>query len=199
MPRVSEAVGVGAIEFWCRRSAARARATFVFDWAQATNPSGDTGPYLQYTHARACSIIRKAHAANGPGLTQGRAQLNLLVEKEEVAVCKALEGFPKVIRQSAADYEQSLIATYVLELASAFGDFLNKHRVLDLGGGIEARTIGFGRCSARGVEKRHGVVGHGCAGRNVSRNRSSHFQCLGRLRAGDPGLCPLRGRQTGLS
>src|SRR5207248_4709184 len=73
----------------------------------------------------------KARDANGPGLAQDALNLSLLMWKEEVAVCKVLESFPKVVQQAAADYEPSLISTYLLDLASAFGDFLNKHRVLD--------------------------------------------------------------------
>lgn len=127
--RVSEAVGVGAVIYWVQ--ARRRASNFVFDWAQATDPTGDTGPYLQYTHARACSILRKWRDANGAGLSIGAAETSLLLEPEETAVCKVLEGFPNAIEQAAIDYEPSLISTYLLDLASAFGNFLNKHRVLD--------------------------------------------------------------------
>lgn len=127
--KVSEAVGVGAIIFWVQ--ARRRASNFVFDWALATDPSGDTGPYLQYTHARACSIQRKARAADGPGLTPKALNLSLLVEPEEVAVCRTLEAYDGVVHQAAIDFEPSLVATYLLELSSSFGNFLNKHRVLD--------------------------------------------------------------------
>ncbi len=126
---VAEKVGVGAIVFWVQ--ARRRASNFVFDWAQATDPSGDTGPYLQYTHARCCGILRKYRDANGPGLAQRPLDLTLLIEPEETAVCKLLESFPNAIQQAADAYEPSLIATYLLDLSSAFGNFLNKHRVLD--------------------------------------------------------------------
>ena len=127
--RVAEAVGVGAIVFWVQ--ARRRASNFVFDWAQATDPAGDTGPYLQYTHARCCGILRKCRDANGPGLSQRPLDLSLLIEPEETAVCKVLEGYPNAILQAAEANEPSLIATYLLDLASTFGNFLNKHRVLD--------------------------------------------------------------------
>jgi arginyl-tRNA synthetase len=126
MDAVAEAVGVGAIIYWIQ--ARRRMSNFVFDWQQATDPQGDTGPYLQYTHARACSILRKSGTAPAERLN---ADLALLVEPEEVAVIRALEALPKVLRQAANDYEPSLVATWALELASAFGHFLNRHRVLD--------------------------------------------------------------------
>jgi len=127
--KAAEAVGVGAIVFWVQ--ARRRASNFVFDWAQATDPSGDTGVYLQYTHARCCSILRKYRDANGPGLAQRPLDLTLLIEPEETAVCKTLEGFPNAILQAADAYEPSLVASYLLDLSSAFGNFLNKHRVLD--------------------------------------------------------------------
>ncbi|MGD0094125.1 MAG: arginine--tRNA ligase [Planctomycetota bacterium] len=124
--RVAEAVGVGAIIYWVQ--ARRRTSNFVFDWKQATDPNGDTGPYLQYTHARACSILRKSQAQ--PESWRG-ADLALLVEAEELAGVKVLEDFPRVVRQAAESCEPSLVASYLLELASAFGNFLNKHRVLE--------------------------------------------------------------------
>jgi len=123
---VAEAVGVGAIIFWIQ--ARRRASNFVFDWAQATDPQGDTGPYLQFAHARACGILRKVPIAPEEIRT---ADLGLLVEPEEVAVIRALEAFPKVLRQAAKDYEPSLLATWALELSGAFSLFLNRHRVID--------------------------------------------------------------------
>jgi len=124
--RVAEAVGAGAIIYWVQ--ARRRTSNFVFDWKQATDPNGDTGPYLQYSHARACSILRKSQSQ--PESWRG-ANLKLLAETEEAAIAKALEDFPRVVRQAAESCEPSLAATYLLDLASAFGNFLNKHRVLE--------------------------------------------------------------------
>jgi arginyl-tRNA synthetase len=124
--RVAEAVGVGAIIYWVQ--ARRRTSNFVFDWRQATDPNGDTGPYLQYSHARACSILRKSQAQPG---SWRAADLTLLVEAEEAALARTLEEFPAAVSRAAEDYEPSLISSYLLNLASAFGNFLNKHRVLE--------------------------------------------------------------------
>jgi arginyl-tRNA synthetase len=136
--RVSEAVGVGAIVFWVQ--ARRRASNFVFDWNAATDPTGDTGPYLQYTHARASSILRKSQLSlplekgeiqrGSPGSWR-TAELSCLIAPEEVAVAKALEQFPQAVAQAAKDYEPSLVSSYLLDLASAFSNFLNKHRVID--------------------------------------------------------------------
>jgi len=133
---VAEAVGVGAIIFWIQ---ARRRASdFVFDWQQATDAQGDTGPYLQYTHARCCGILRKAGVAREDWL---KANLGLLVEPEEVGVIRALEAFPNVVRQAAKDYEPSLLATWALDLSGAFSLFLNRHRVIDSAPDLKAARV----------------------------------------------------------
>jgi arginyl-tRNA synthetase len=119
---VAEAVGVGAVVFWVQSR--RRDSHILFDWRQATNPDGDTGPYVQYTHARASSILRKF------GAPLGAADLLLLREPEETAVARALERFPKAAAQAAASYEPSLISAWLLETARAFNDFYNKHQVL---------------------------------------------------------------------
>jgi len=124
--RVAEAVGVGAVVFWAQ--ARRRMSNSVFDWKKATDPNGDTGPYLQYSHARVCSILRKAGAT--PEILKS-ADLKLLVEPEETGVARSLESFPSALKQAAADNEPSLLSSYLLDLSSALGRFLNRHRVID--------------------------------------------------------------------
>ncbi|MCZ7644201.1 MAG: arginine--tRNA ligase [Planctomycetota bacterium] len=121
--RVAEAVGVGAIIFWIQ--ARRRSSNIVFDWKEATNPDGDTGPYVQYTHARACSILRK-HGTYIPD----QPDLTLLREPEEAAVVKALDEFPRVLRAAAEGYEPSLVATWLVSASRSFNDFYNKRQVL---------------------------------------------------------------------
>ncbi|MBE7463277.1 MAG: arginine--tRNA ligase [Planctomycetes bacterium] len=120
---VAEAVGVGAIVFWIQ--ARRRNSNIVFDWKEATNPDGDTGPYVQYTHARACSILRKHGASIPPN-----AQLALLAAPAEVQVVKALDEFPRVVRDAAREYEPSMLATWLVQTSRLFNDFYNSHQVL---------------------------------------------------------------------
>jgi len=132
---VAEAVGVGAIVFWIQSR--RRNSNIVFDLELATNSQGDTGPYVQYTHARACSILRSSQ--NG---APARADLTLLVEPEETKVAKVLEGFPKVVHDAAESYEPSLVTTWVLELCHSFNDFYNKCPVLKSPGPLQdARLV----------------------------------------------------------
>jgi len=152
--RVAEAVGVGAIIFWVQ--ARRRASNFTFDWKQATDPTGDTGPYLQYAHTRTCGILRKSGVQPE---SWKNANLALLIEPEEAAVGKVLENFPKVVQQAAEDYEPSLISSYLLDLSSAFGNFLNKHRVLDSAPDLRAARLALVDAVRQVLLKGLGLIG----------------------------------------
>ena len=83
-------MGIGAIIF--ADLSAKRHKDVVFDWNEALNFDGETGPYVQYTHARLCSILRKY----GKAVTT-RIDYGLLKEDETTVLLKSLEQFPSVI------------------------------------------------------------------------------------------------------
>lgn len=122
--QVAQDVGIGAVIF--ADLSRRRIKDVIFEWDEILNFDGETGPYLQYTHARLCSILRKYEqpidlSANG----------RLLTEPEEFAVIRLLEDFPRTVLRAAEDYEPSLISDYLIRLATAANQFYQKHRVLD--------------------------------------------------------------------
>ena len=120
---VAEMVGVGAVIFGDIKH--RRNKDVVFDWSTALNFDGETGPYLQYSYVRLGGIIRKYDEA-----LPASANFALLVTDEERALMKMLGGFPAVIRRAAEQYEPSTVASYLLDLSSAFNTFYQKHRVI---------------------------------------------------------------------
>ncbi len=118
--RVAEAVGHAALAFeFLRRSPGR-DVRFVFE--EASRPEGDTGPYLQYTHARCCSIIAECGRVIPEKWDPG-----LLCGPEEQEILKALWRFPWAISRSAnVDldvYDTSILASALMDVARAFGSF----------------------------------------------------------------------------
>jgi arginyl-tRNA synthetase len=121
--RAAEAVGVGAVTF--TSLVTRRNKDVDFAWERILSFDGETGPYLQYTHARLCSILRKAG-----GAPTGAVDLKLLATDEEHSVVKQLGRMSRVLADSAENCEPALLASWCLDLAGAANRFYNQHRVI---------------------------------------------------------------------
>jgi arginyl-tRNA synthetase len=106
---IAQDVGIGAVVFADLRN--NRIKDIKFDWNEVLNFDGETGPYLQYTHARACSVLKKAGIED---LSNFDAEE--LLDEFSVAIMKELHRFPEVIELAACMYEPALIARYLLPL-----------------------------------------------------------------------------------
>jgi len=122
---VAQTVGVGAVVFGAL-SVNRIKDV-TFSWEEALSFEGETGPYLQYTHARACSILRKAGYSPDAGVTFAPERLN---EPAALKVVKALYLFPEKVLSAANEFEPSIISRYLIELAHTFNGFYHECQVL---------------------------------------------------------------------
>jgi arginyl-tRNA synthetase len=113
LEKVAKQIGVGAVVF--ADLATRKDKDVNFDWDEVLNFEGETGPYLQYTHARLSSLLRHYNKA-----VPEKIDYTLLAKSEEARVIDLLYKFPQTIYASAEMYEPYLICAYLLELASAF-------------------------------------------------------------------------------
>ena len=95
----------------------------VFDWDRVLSFDGNTGPYLQYSHARARSILRKA------GKT-GKPDSGVLTHEKEVSLLRKMAEFPDVVKRSAEDLRPHYIAGYAFDLATRFNEFYQSVPVL---------------------------------------------------------------------
>mgnify|MGYP002639410853 CR=1 FL=1 len=123
---VAEMVGVGAVVFHDLKH--QRQKDVVFDWKEVLSFEGDTGPYLQYTHARCCSILRKADRpvpafeTVDPALLEGGHELYV-----------AIGRLPQVLREAAQKREPMLLAHALLKIASAGNVYYRENRVLGTG------------------------------------------------------------------
>lgn len=121
---VAESVGVGAIVFW--QLSVKRQKDVSFNWDDVLSFDGRTGPYLQYTHARACSLLRK-WGKELPGVSQYVG----LEGDDERRLLLQLADWPRRISQSAEQYEPQIIAAALLDMAQTFNSFYQKVRILD--------------------------------------------------------------------
>ena len=117
-------VGVGAI-MWGVLYSSRIKDT-SFSWAHVLNFDGETGPYAQYTHARCCSVLRKAC-----GYDREVVDYTLLREESAAALIKAIAALPDVVKAAAEKNEPYLVARSVIDVASSFNKFYFECRILE--------------------------------------------------------------------
>ncbi len=127
MAQVAEKIGLGAVVYTFLRNG-RER-DIVFSWEEMLDFDGDSAPYVQYTYARARSILRKA-ADQGINLDAAYANLGLLDGDEEFAIAKLLDGFADALRRAAAANEPSILLRQVTLLARTFNKYYNTEPIL---------------------------------------------------------------------
>lgn len=118
---VAKQVGIGAIIFndlYNQRI-----KDVIFDWNKLLNFDGETGPYVQYTYARASSVLRRI------GEVPDTIDYTLLTDEASIGLLKEIERYPQVIKDAAERYEPSVIARYSIDLAHAFNKFYHECQI----------------------------------------------------------------------
>ena len=116
---VAHGVGIGALRFGMLKS--EAKRIIDFRWEGALNLQGDSAPYVQYAHARACSILR---AAQAEGWSEAGADWSK-VGALEVKLAQTIAKLPEVLVTAARDFAPHTVAGYALELATAWNGYYN--------------------------------------------------------------------------
>ena len=127
---VAKKVGIGAIVFTYLKN--HRERDIVFNWEEMLSFEGETGPYVQYTYARAKSILRKVEETSSKTSTDVELDYNKLNSKEEFELVKQLEGFQKSILFAIDKLEPSMVTRYVIDVAKAFNKFYNQYNIANL-------------------------------------------------------------------
>ena len=117
-------VGLGALKYFILK--VDPKKTMLFDPKESIDFNGNTGPFIQYTHARICSVLRKA---DEQGIDyKSHANSELLAEEAEII--KSLCDFPAVIASAGDNFSPSIIAAYAYDLAKTFNGYYHDHSIL---------------------------------------------------------------------
>jgi len=131
---VARQVGIGAVVYADLQN--NRIKDIDFSWERVLSFDGETGPYVQYTHARCCSALRKAEA-----LPAAEPDYAALSDDYAQELLRQLSRFPETVREAALRYEPSIITRAVTELCKAYNKFYYENRILDEADGIrEARV-----------------------------------------------------------
>lgn len=120
---VAKMVGVGSVLF---NDLYNQRIKDVsFSWDKVLNFDGETGPYVQYTHARCSSVVRLAENFD----PSKEVDYSVITEPDAIFLLKEINRFPKVVLDAADKYEPSIVARFAVDVAQAFNKFYNSTRI----------------------------------------------------------------------
>jgi arginyl-tRNA synthetase len=121
--QVAEAVGIGAVIF--TDLSTRRVKDVNFEWEKVLTFEGETGPYVQYTHARACSVLRKADQP-----LRSDVDYSPLTQDEAFDLVRLLTDYPAVLRRAAENSEPFFVTDYLLTLSERFNKYYHNYRIL---------------------------------------------------------------------
>ena len=121
---VCRMVGLGALKYFILK--VDPKKTMLFDPRESIDFNGNTGPFIQYTHARICSVLRKATEAGIDYSSCGEVELLA----EEIELIKSLAELPSVVAAAGENFAPSMIAAYAYELAKTFNGYYHDHSIL---------------------------------------------------------------------
>jgi len=122
-------VGVDVVRFFFLMRKADSQLEFDLDLAKEQSQENPVY-YVQYGHARMCSILRQAKEKGADAGPLEGAPVSLLTEPEELALLKDLAGYPEFVRHAALELEPHRIIYFLQNLAAKFHAYYNKHRVI---------------------------------------------------------------------
>ena len=126
---VAKEVGIGAVVF--QELSNNKIKDYVFKWDKVLNFDGETGPYVQYTHARCASVLRKAGddiVAKANKL--GSIDYKYLTSESAYELLKMLYAFPEVVVDAGEKYEPSIVTRQVIDIAQAYNRFYHDEHIL---------------------------------------------------------------------
>ncbi len=122
---IIEKIAIGAIKF--SDLSGDPKKDVIFNWKNIMSLDGDSGPYLQYTYARALSVLNKSKIKEQKNIDQNLSEIN----EDEMALLKEFYKFEEKIIEAANRFSPSVIAEYLLSVARKYNEFYAKNRIIN--------------------------------------------------------------------
>ena len=128
LDEIAKQVGIGAVIF--QELSNNRIKDYVFSWDKVLNFDGETGPYVQYTHARAASVLRNASEEELAAIKSGKCDFSYLKSDSAYSLIKLLYRVPEVISDAAEKYEPSILTRHLIDIAQSFNKFYHDEHIL---------------------------------------------------------------------
>ena len=128
LDQIAKEVGIGAVIF--QELSNNRIKDYVFSWDKVLNFDGETGPYVQYTHARACSVLRNATEEDLKAINEGKCDYSYLNSDSAYNLIKLIYRVPEVIQDAADKYEPSILTRHLVDIAQSFNKFYHDEHIL---------------------------------------------------------------------
>ncbi|MFI3305921.1 MAG: arginine--tRNA ligase [Rikenellaceae bacterium] len=157
---ISTTVGLGALKYFILK--VDPKKTMLFDPKESIDFNGNTGPFVQYTHARICSVLRRAEGTEG---AEGATSKPYSIESgscgsSEIEIIKQIAAYPSVVSAAAENYSPALIAAYGYELAKLYNGYYHDNPILkEENEGVRSLRIELSRCVAKILKSSMGLLG----------------------------------------
>lgn len=124
--KVSKMVGLGALKYFILK--VNPKNNMTFNPQESIDFNGNTGPFVQYTHARICSVLAKAHELGIDSTTPLEA--NIETSAKELSIIQIIHRFPEIVQSAAQARNPAFVANYAYELAKEFNQFYHDFSIL---------------------------------------------------------------------
>lgn len=153
-------VGIGAVIF--QELSNNRIKDYVFSWDKVLDFNGETGPYVQYTYARAASLMRRADAGALAKAQAGDIDVTYIRSDAAYELVKLLEAFPAVVVEAADKYEPSVVTRHIVDIAQSFNRFYHDEHIIVENIEEQAAKLALAQAAKNTIKNGLGLLGIQC-------------------------------------
>ena len=153
-------VGIGAVIF--QELSNNRIKDYVFSWDKVLDFNGETGPYVQYTYARAASLMRRADSGALAKAQAGDIDVTYIRSDAAYELVKLLEAFPAVVVEAADKYEPSVVTRHIVDIAQSFNRFYHDEHIITDNIEEQAAKLALAQAAKNTIKNGLGLLGIQC-------------------------------------
>ncbi len=158
--QTAKQVGIGAVIF--QELSNNRIKDYVFSWDKVLDFNGETGPYVQYTYARAASLMRRADKKALAKAQAGDIDVSYIRSDAAYELAKLLEAFPAVVVEAAQKYEPSVVTRHIVDIAQSFNRFYHDEHIIVENIEEQAAKLALAQAAKNTIKNGLGLLGIQC-------------------------------------